>query len=152
VTALKAQYFAGSSTGASASQLTPHLRVVNSGTASVDVANVTIRYWYTADGTQTQNWACDFTPDGCANVHAKFVTLSPARTNADTYLEISFASRTLNSTGATGDLQERIFRSDGSSYNQANDYSFNGATTSFADSTKVTVYLSGKLVWGTEPT
>ena len=80
------------------------------------------------------------------------MTLSPARTNADTYLEISFASRTLNPTSATGDLQERIFRSDGSSYNQANDYSFNGSTTSFADSTKVTVYLSGKLVWGTEPT
>ncbi|HXM57475.1 MAG TPA: cellulose binding domain-containing protein, partial [Candidatus Dormibacteraeota bacterium] len=74
-----------------------------SGNLGIDLANVTVRYWYTADGTQAQNWACDYTPDGCANVHAKFVTLSPARTNADTYLEISFAGRTLNPTSATGD-------------------------------------------------
>jgi endoglucanase len=152
VVGIKAQYFAGGSTGASTSSLTPRLRVVNTGTAGIDLGTVTVRYWYTADSTQQQNFACDYTPDGCANVHARFVTLSPARTNADTYLEISFASRTLNPTAATGDLQDRVFKSDWSNFNQANDYSFNGAATAYADSTKVTVYLNGTLVWGTEPT
>ncbi|HEY4028038.1 MAG TPA: cellulase family glycosylhydrolase [Candidatus Dormibacteraeota bacterium] len=152
VTALKAQYSAGSSTGATVGALTPHLVVVNTGTAGVDLSTVTIRYWYTADGTSAQNWACDFTPDGCANLHGTFVAVSPARTNADTYLQIGFASRTLNAGAATGDLQERIFKSDNSTYNQTNDYSFNAAATSLADSSKVTVYISGKLVWGTEPT
>jgi endoglucanase len=152
VTALKAQYFAGNSTGATVSSLTPHLRVVNTGTAAVDLSTVTIRYWYTADGTAAQTWACDFTPDGCANVHGRFVAVSPARANADTYLEIGFASRTLNQGGVTGDLQERIFKSDNSSYNQANDYSFNATATSFVDSPRVTVYIGGALVSGTEPT
>ncbi len=36
-------------------------------------------------------------------------------------------------------------------FNQANDYSFNPADTSFTDSTTVTLYLNGTLVWGTEP-
>jgi endoglucanase len=151
VTAVKAQYNAGSSTGASTTQLTPHIVLVNTGTAPIDLSTVTVRYWYTEDGTQSQTWACDYTPDGCTNDHGTFVAVSPARTNADTYLQISFSSRTLNPGSATGDLQERIFKSDNSSYNQANDYSFNAADTSYADSSTVTVYINGALVWGTEP-
>ena len=41
---------------------------------------------------------------------------------------------------------------DNSSYDQANDFSFNAASTSFVDSPRVTVYISGTLVSGTEPT
>ncbi len=130
----------------------PRLRVVNTGTAAIDLGTLTIRYWYTADGTQQQSWACDYTPDGCANLRARFVAVSPARTGADTYLEIGFAPRTLNPGGATGDLQDRVFKSDWSSYSQTNDYSFNAAPTTYADSARVTVYLNGTLVWGTEPT
>lgn len=150
VVGLKAQYFAGSAS-ASTNSLAPRLRIVNTGNVAVDLGTVTIRYWFTSDGTQQNNWACDYTPDGCANVHARFVGVSPARSGADTYLEIGFASRSLNPGGVTGDLQDRVFKSDWSNYNQANDYSFNAAATAYADSTTVTVYINGTRVWGTEP-
>jgi endoglucanase len=150
VVALKAQYLAGN-TNATTGSLAPHLRVVNTGTVPVDLGTVTVRYWYTADGPQQQNWACDYTPDGCANLTGRFVALSPARHNADTYLQVGFASRSLNAGAATGDLQDRIFRSDWSNYSQTNDYSFNAADTTYTDSTTVTAYINGNLVWGTEP-
>ena len=150
VVGLVAQYFAGSAS-ASTNSLAPRLRVVNTGNVAVDLGTVTIRYWFTSDGTQQNNWACDYTPDGCANVRGRFVAVSPARTGADTYLEIGFASRSLNPGGATGDLQDRVFKSDWSNYNQANDYSFNAAATAYANSTTVTVYINGTRVWGTEP-
>jgi hypothetical protein len=35
--------------------------------------------------------------------------------------------------------------------NQANDYSFNGADTSYTPSSTVTAYINGALAWGTEP-
>jgi endoglucanase len=37
-----------------------------------------------------------------------------------------------------------------SDYTQSNDYSF-VPSSAFAGSTTMTVYLDGKLVWGTEP-
>jgi endoglucanase len=152
VLGLKAQYLAGN-TNATTATLAPHLRVVNTGTQPVALNTVTIRYWFTADGASASNWACDYTPDGCTNLTGHFVGVSPARTSADTYLEVGFnTTRVLNPGGVTGDLQDRVFKSDFSSYTQTNDYSFNAADTSYADSTTVTVYASGKLVWGTEPT
>jgi len=120
----------------------------------VDLSTVTVRYWYTADSTQPQTWVCDFAQVGCTNLTARFVAVSPARTGADTYLEVGFKAGTpaLAAGAATGDIQDRFNHADWSNYNQANDYSFNASATAYADATRVTVYVNGTLVWGTEPT
>jgi endoglucanase len=151
VVGVKAQYYT-TNAGATTGNLSPHLQVVNTGTVPLDLGTVTVRYWYTADGTLPQTFACDFTPAGCTTVTGKFVAVSPARTSADTYLQISFASRSLNPGSGSGDLQDRVFKSDNSNYTQTNDYSFNAAAASFTDTTKVTVYINGTLAWGVEPT
>ena len=77
-----------------------------------------------------------------------------ARASADTYLEVGFKTGlpALAGGAATGEIQDRFNHADWSNYNQANDYSFNAAATAYGDSTRVTVYVSGTLVWGTEPT
>jgi len=125
---------------------------VNSGSTPVDLSTVTVRYWYTEDSTQPQAWVCDFAQLGCANLTAVFVTLPAARTNADTALQVGFrAGVTLAPGATTGPIQDRFNRVDWTSYNQANDYSFNAGATSLADSTRVTVYVNGVLAWGTEP-
>ena len=100
-----------------------------------------------------QAWVCDFAQVGCGNVIGRFVTVTPARTGADTYLELSFKTGlpALAAGASTGEIQDRFNRQDWSNYNQANDYSFDAAAAAYADSTKVTVYANGKLVWGTEP-
>jgi endoglucanase len=149
---LKALYRAGDAS-ASTNIIRPQLQVASIGASAIDLGTVTVRYWYTADSTQPQTWVCDFAQVGCANLTARFVSVSPARTNADTYLEVGFRSglTALAAGTSTGEIQDRFNRSDFTSYNQANDYSFNAAATAYTDNPRVTIYVSGVLVWGTEP-
>jgi hypothetical protein len=48
-------------------------------------------------------------------------------------------------------MQLRLYRSDWQNVNQADDYSFNGADTSYTAWNHVTAYQNGALVWGTDP-
>ncbi|HXM54137.1 MAG TPA: cellulase family glycosylhydrolase [Candidatus Dormibacteraeota bacterium] len=148
----KALYKTGDAT-TSTNLIRPNVQVVNTGSSALDLSTVTVRYWYTADSTQPQTWVCDFAQVGCANLTARFVAVSPARTNADTYLEIGFKAGlpTLAAGASSGEIQDRFNRADWSNYNQANDYSFNAAATAYGDNARVTVYVNGALVSGTEP-
>jgi endoglucanase len=150
--ALKALYRTGDAT-TSTNIVRPQLQVANTGSTPADLSTVTMRYWYTADSTQPQTWVCDFAQVGCANLTARFVTLPTPRTGADTYLEVGFKSGlpALAAGAATGEIQDRFNHADWSNYNQANDYSFNAAATAYGDNPRVTVYVNGALVSGTEP-
>jgi hypothetical protein len=114
---------------------------------------VTIRYWYTIDGSQAQTYWCDYATIGCNNIVGKFVPVSPTRPNADYYLQVGFTSGagSLASGASTGEIQNRFNKNDWSRYDETNDYSYIGSDTSYTASTKLTVYYRGKLVWGTEP-
>ena len=89
---LKVQYRAADSS-ATDQQIKPHLNIVNTGTTAVPLSELTVRYWYTRDGTQPQVYDCDFAVPGCANITAGFVTLSAPVATADTYLQLSFGCR-----------------------------------------------------------
>jgi hypothetical protein len=149
---LKAQYKVNDSS-ATDNQIKPGLQVINTGTSSVALSDITIRYWYTLDGTQGQTYSCDYAVVGCSNVSGSFGTLGSPTSTADRYVQIGFGTSagSLAPGAASGEVQSRINKSDWSSYNEANDYSYGGTQTSFADWSKVTVYYKGALVWGTEP-
>ncbi|MEH1129295.1 S8 family serine peptidase [Micromonospora sp. CPCC 206061] len=147
---LKAQYQVGSA-AATTNQIGNQLRLVNTGTNPVSLANVKIRYWYTADGAQSQQYHCDFAAIGCAAVTGSFTSLGAPRPGADTYLELSFASGTLDAGANTGAIQSRWNKSDWTNYTQTNDHSFDPTKTASADWTRVTVHYQGQLVWGSEP-
>ena len=131
----------------------PHLSVVNTGTTTVPTSELTIRYWYTVDGVRPQVYVCDYTPRGCGNVTSQFVAVSPARTNADFYLQVGFTAGmgSLAAGQSTGEIQGRFNKDNWSNYDESNDYSYDPTKTAFADWTRVTLYRSGVLVWGTEP-
>src|SRR5512142_3546208 len=99
-------------------QLGPWINVVNGGTTSVALSSLTIRYWYTEDGTQSQTYTCDWTPRGCGNITSTFGKLSPTTSTADTYLELGFtaAAGTLAAGQSTGDIQGRVNKSDWSNF------------------------------------
>ncbi|MEW2167122.1 glycoside hydrolase family 6 protein [Streptomyces sp. NPDC007084] len=147
---LKAQYKNNdSSTGDN--QIRPGLRLVNGGSGTADLSKVTIRYWFTGESSSAgYQTFCDWAQLGCSTVKTSVGAVSPNRTGADHYLEVGFTSGSLAAGADSGDLQLRLAKSDWSNFDESDDYS-HGANSSYADASKVTVYVAGALVWGTEP-
>jgi hypothetical protein len=129
-----------------------NLKVVNTGSSAIALSSAKVRYYYTLDGTQAQTFYCDYSPVGSSNVTSAFVAISPAKTGADTYVEIGFTSGAGSlEAGGSMTVQARVAKNDWSNFTQTNDYSFNSSATTFVDWTKVTGYVSGALQWGVEP-
>ncbi|KWX87255.1 hypothetical protein AMQ83_14205, partial [Paenibacillus riograndensis] len=149
--ALKVQMY-NSGTAASANTISPKFKLVNTGTSAITLSDVKFRYYYTIDGEQTQNFFCDWSQVGSANVTGSFVKMPSSTTGADYYLELGFnSSAGALAAGASIDIQTRVTKSDWTHYTQTGDYSFNGADTHYADWSKAPAYISGTLVWGNEP-
>jgi len=151
--ALQAYYKVGNPGVATINQIMPQFELSNTGKSSVDLSEVTIRYWYMLDIQQPQSYWCDYATVGCANISGSFVSLSSLRSKANTYLEIRFTNGAGNlAPGAnTGEIQNRFNKDDWSNYQQARDYSYEGSAATFTVSTRITVYYKGTLVWGSEP-
>ena len=149
---LRVQYRAAD-TNAGDNQIKPHFNIVNSGSSPVPLSELKIRYWYTREGTLGQNFFCDYAVVTCSNVTGSFVQVSPVRTGADFYLEVSFsaAAGSITAGGQSGEIQARFAKTDWSNYNETGDYSFDPTKTAFANWDRVTLYRNGTLVWGTEP-
>ncbi|PKW12272.1 cellulose 1,4-beta-cellobiosidase [Streptomyces sp. 1222.5] len=147
---LKAQY-KNNDSATGDNQIKPGLQLVNTGTGAVDLSRVTVRYWFTGESSSAgfQTW-CDYAQVGCSTVKTSVTTLPAARTGADHSLDVTFASGSLAAGANTGDIQLRLTKADWSDFNETDDYS-RGTGTSYADAAKVTVYVGGTLVWGTEP-
>ncbi|WP_420808479.1 cellulose binding domain-containing protein [Clostridium manihotivorum] len=145
------QFFNGN-TSTSTNSIVPKFKVTNTGTTSINLADLKFRYYFTADGATSNNFWCDWASVGSSNVTGSFVKLATPVTNADTYLEVGFstAAGTL-APGATVEIAGRFAKADWSNYSQSNDYSFNGSASSYADNSKVTAYIGGTLASGVEP-
>jgi hypothetical protein len=132
------------------------LQITNDGTAALAMSDLTLRYWYTYDTTpivaQADQCGYAFSPPGtCSNIVRSWATVAPAKTTADSYYQVGFtaAAGSLNA-GATAEFGLAFHKNDWTNFTQANDYSYNGASV-FASTTKIAVYRSGVLVYGTEP-
>ncbi|EFH80384.1 cellulase family glycosylhydrolase [Ktedonobacter racemifer] len=146
-------YQSGNGSGPIVNQIQPQLKLVNTGTTPLDLSTVTIRYWYTPDSAQAQQTWCDYVTLGCEHINQRIATLTPPRTSANSYLELSFTpgAGSLPPGGDTGGIKIRFNKTDWSNYNENNDYSFNAHSTSYQLAPYVTVYIHGHIVWGSEP-
>ncbi|MGC4945779.1 cellulose binding domain-containing protein [Streptomyces sp. DT224] len=147
------QYRTGAS-GASADQSEPWLKVRNTGSGSVQLSDVKLRYYFKGDaGGEAYRFACSWAVKGCGNITGTFGTLAHPTATADRYLEIGFTSGagSLAPGADTGDMQLRFYRSNWQPLVQSDDYSFGAGSAAYADWTKVTAQLGGATVWGTAP-
>ncbi|WP_406098880.1 endo-1,4-beta-xylanase [Streptomyces sp. NBC_01013] len=148
--ALKAQY-RNSDSSVGDNQIKPGLQLVNTGGTAVSLSSVTVRYWFTSDnGASTYGTWCDWSPIGCSTVTHRVAAASTPSTGADHYLEVGFTGGSLAPGATTGEIQLRLSKTDWSNFDESNDYS-HGSGTSYADATKIAVYVDGELAWGIEP-
>lgn len=134
----------------SANQIQPAFKLTNAGSNPILLKDVTIRYWYTVDSSQEQEFVCDFVTIGCQNIQGKILRMGSARPGANTFLEISFTGGTL-STNTSVEIKVRVHKSDWSNYNQSNDYSFESGTSNYHLAQRIGLYYKGTLISGSEP-
>jgi endoglucanase len=128
------------------------LKIANTGKKPIDLSTLSIRYWYTKDSDDAQQCIFDYVKMGKELVNAKFVEVSPAVDNVDSYFELSFkeGAGVIGPNSDSGDIQFRLTK-DGVAYTQTNDYSYDADATDFTENTKITAYINSELVYGEEP-
>ncbi|GGF13726.1 hypothetical protein GCM10011383_26210 [Hymenobacter cavernae] len=128
--------------------LSTFLQVRNDGYTPVAYKDLTVRYWFSPDGTSPLNSYVDYAQLGNNNVSISF-----GKSGTETYAELHFAAGlgTFSPLSNTGNVQYRIAKSDWSNFNQANDFSYLPAADVFAENAHITAYVNGTLVYGQEP-
>ena len=129
---------------------------MNAGAAPIALNTVTLRYWYTEDGTGTQQPNCVGSALGCPAISFAVNPVTPARPMADAYLQIGFVGGMLDGgmlapNTDSGEIRISIAKTGAVSFNQPNDYSFRSTGANYFDAPNITAYMGGTLIWGTEP-
>ena len=147
----RVSYMTGNTSPAT-NNIQPNLQLTNVGNVPLQLSSVTIRYWFTEDGSAPLAYACDYAPIGCSSVTGSFAAVSPV-TGADHYLQVSFTrgAGSLQPDQSTGMFQNRFWNTSFTNMTQANDYSFNASDTTLTLSPTITVYYNGSLIDGTPP-
>ncbi|GAB3737536.1 cellulose binding domain-containing protein [Spirosoma lituiforme] len=83
----------------------------------------------------------------------KYVALSQPRQGAFGYVEYSFpGGGNLAANGNSGPIENGIQKTDGSAFNESDDYSYATNYQNYMPNTRVTAYRNGTIIWGQEPT
>ncbi|MBO9204365.1 MULTISPECIES: DUF4979 domain-containing protein [Niastella] len=133
--------------------ISTYVTINNEGNMPVAYGDLSVRYWFTADGNAALNAWVDYAKLGSSNIITSFNGVSPVATGADKYFEIKIKPElgSLYPAANTGNIQYRIAKSDWSNFSFANDYSYT-APAKLAVNDHMTVYYKGQLIFGTEPT
>lgn len=145
---IKLQMFNGNKT-IDTNNLSPRFKLENTSTEPIDLEKLEIKYYYTVEGNQDQNFYCDWSNIGSNKITGDFVKLSQPSEKADHYLKLGFKTGAGNlEPGENVEIHTRFSKVDWSNYDQSDDYSFNQSATDYIDWNKVSVYFVDDLIWG----
>jgi len=139
-------------------QLAPAMQVNNDSGKGFSMHDMEVRYWFTSDiggaagVTQSTQFQGSQGLDGA--IVMSVVPVIPARPMADSYLSLNFSSEPASvdiGAGSYANFLVYVTRSDGGTYDQSNDYSYNASGSALTVTDRVTVYYKGALIYGTEP-
>ncbi|MFF2890592.1 cellulose binding domain-containing protein [Paenibacillus sp. NPDC057967] len=124
----------------------PMMRIYNTSQGTIDLRDVTVRYYFTNDGITEQVYWCDWSDIDCSKVKGSFLSVV---NKGDTALEVAFTSDAGElKPGEYVEVHNRFNSKDWSDYDPTNDYSYNAVDNSFVDWNKVDAFYRGVLVWG----
>jgi Cellulose binding domain len=132
------------------------MQMTNGSAKPFSMHEIEIRYWYTSDiggaAGVTQSTQFQGSQGLIGDFLMSIVPVVPARPMADSYLSLDVSSEpTSVNAGAYANFLVYITRSDGGTYDQSNDYSYNASASALMVTDRVTVYYKGALIYGTEP-
>jgi endoglucanase len=137
-------------------QLAPNMQLNNMSAKPFSLHDIEIRYWYTSDiggaAGVTQTTQFQGSQGIIGDFNMSIVPVVPARPMADSYLSLDFSPVSASiDAGVYAGMLVYITRSDGGTYDQANDYSYNASASALTVTDHVTVYYKGALIYGIEP-
>lgn len=146
VTELKA-YARDVSSGSLAQVMGTLTQVGNTGNLPVAYSDLSVRYWFAPDGSSPLVRSIDYAALNSANL-----TLSLGQQGTENYAELRFAAGlgVLAPRSSTGDIIFRMHKANWSFIDQSKDYSYRPSAP-LAEHPNMAVYLSGVLVYGSEP-
>ncbi len=133
----------------------PFIEVVNTGSGSLNLNNVEVRYWFNCDCTNqsVQSWVdwAGLMPAGTSvTSDVLHTTVATSQGGQTDYISYKFTGNLVLQPGQAIQIQSRFNKSDWSNMLQDNDWSY-AAYTSYTPWTHITAYEGGSLVWGQEP-
>ncbi|MEZ2336397.1 cellulose binding domain-containing protein [Mucilaginibacter sp. RCC_168] len=128
-----------------------YLSIDNQGNVPLNYKDLSIRYFFTNDGSKPLNYWIDYAKIGISKINGQIGPFLPADTMADTYFQLSVDSSAgkLYPLSTTGNIQYRIAKTDWSAFTQTNDYSYQSGTS--RENPHICVYYQNQLIYGTEP-
>jgi endoglucanase len=126
----------------------PEFILTNTSNFPIPLERAEIRYWFQDESNQPYIYHCDWAQLGCGSVLGDFgITVESGQ-----YLRLHFSPSAgeLAPGEDTGEIKIRFNRTDWSTFDQGNHFSF-APQTEYVDWQQISVYFDGQLVWGTEP-
>jgi hypothetical protein len=138
---LKIQYRDGDYGYTDNNHIKPHVCIINEGPETIALSDMTLRYYYTKEGTADESFHVDYAAVGNSCVTGTF---------CNGFLEITFTSLAGELPGyrTSGEIQLRFNKDDWSNYDETDDYSYGSQAVSYMDWEKITLYYKDSLVWG----
>ncbi|MDL2077778.1 cellulose binding domain-containing protein [Streptomyces sp. GXMU-J15] len=140
-------------TKAEADAVRPWLEVFNTSEKPVPLSEVSLRYYFTADGDASYAFNCVEAAVGCSNLTGSVVAMDTPSEEADHYLQLGFTEKAgvLKPGANSRGLEIQLYRTDHKPVRQDGDWSFDDTKRTYQNSDRVPAYKRGALVWGKEP-